>query len=57
MFQKSLQKAQMAFLVVSASLYYATKAALLQLDSLKMLLQESDYAYPDIIPDSNDHLL
>ena len=51
MFQKYLHKAQMAFPVVSSRLTYAPVAVLLHLESLEMLLQEANSAYPNEIPD------
>ena len=47
----------MDLIVVSDSLTYAPAATLLDLESLNMLLQVSDSAYPADIPDSNDYLL
>ena len=44
--QKSLQKSQMSLPVVTASLSCAPEAALLQLELLNILLQDSAYAYP-----------
>ena len=47
----------MAFPVISDSLFYAHEAALLQLESLQMLLQDSASAYTTDKPDSNEYLL
>ena len=54
MFHKALEKAQMDFPVVTDSLSYAPKYALLQMDPLKILLQDAASAYPPDIPASND---
>ena len=53
MFQKSLQKAQMALPVVATSLSYAPEAALLQMESLKMIIQDAASSYPKYIPNQN----
>ena len=57
MFQKSTQKAQADLPIITASLSYASEAALLQLESLKTLLQDSASAYPSYIPASNKYIL
>ena len=54
-FHKSPQKDQTDPPVLSSILSYVPEASLLQLDSLKMLLQ--DAAYPADIPASNEYLL
>ena len=46
MLQKSLHKDQMTFPVVTASLTSAPAPTILQLDSLRMFLQEASSAYP-----------
>ena len=43
----------MAFPVTAASLFNASEAAIIQLKSLKMILQDSDYSYPADKPSSN----
>ena len=53
MFQTALYKAQMAFTVIAYRLTYAPAASLLKLESLKILIQEDDSAYPSCIPDYN----
>ena len=57
MFHKSLQKAQMDFPVVTASLTYVPAAAILFLKSLNMITQEAPSAYTADIPDPNEYLL
>ena len=57
MFHKSFQQAQMALPVVAFSLSYAPEAALLQLKSLKMLLQYVASIYPTDIPAPNEYVL
>ena len=47
----------MALHVVATSLSYAPEAALLQLESLKMILQYAASDYPTDIPDSNESLI
>ena len=56
MFLKSLQKAQMSPPVVANSLFYAPEDALLQLESLKILLYDSAYTYPINTLGSNEYL-
>ena len=53
MFQKALQKHLIDLTVVTAMLYYAPESTLLQLESLKMILQYAASIYPTAIPDSN----
>ena len=47
----------MALPVVTSRPYYGPETTLIQLESLKMLLQVASSAYPSNIPYSNDHLL
>ena len=47
----------MAFPVVSTRLTYAPAAALIHLESLKMLLQDDASAYPADTPDYKEYLL
>ena len=54
MFHKSLQRAQMAFPVIYASLNYTPAAAILQLELMNMVLQEADSAHPSEIPAYNE---
>ena len=54
MFQKSLQKDKIDTLVVTVSLSYVPLAAILQLYSLNMLLQDTSSEYPADIYDSNE---
>ena len=57
MFQTVLHKTQMVFTVIAVGLNYAPADTLLHTESLKMLLQEADSAYPSDIPYSNEYLL
>ena len=57
MLQEYLHKTQIAVPVIDASLTYAPSDALLHMESLKMLLQETDSAYPAAIHDPNEYLL
>ena len=57
MLQKALHKAQLASTNVSDIHNYPPTAALLHLESLKMLLQEADSAYPADITDTNEYCL
>ena len=50
MFQKSLQKYQMALPIIAASLSCALESAVLPLDFLNILLQDAPSAYPADIP-------
>ena len=47
----------MALPVVYGILYYAPESTLIQLESLKMIIQDADYAYLVDIHDSNKYLL
>ena len=57
MFQKSLQQSQMIFTVLSASIYFVPEVSVLQLELMKILIQEYAYAYPAVIPASNEYLM
>ena len=57
MFQKSLQKSQMVLPVVDNSLSYSHEPAILQLESRKMLIQDTASFYPTDISDYNEYLI